>query len=90
MATTTQTSESLIGSLCREMAHLRQSWRLLNGHLNTCCDTRLRLRLSQEATRLQCRRQEIQRLAGTLAGLPLHDPLGAAFLVEIAGRPFPI
>lgn len=90
MATTTQTSESLIGSLCREMAHLRQSWRLLNGHLSACCDTSLRLRLGHEATRLQRRRLEIQRLARNLAGLPLRDPLGAAFLMEVAGRPFPL
>lgn len=90
LTTTTQTSESLIGSLCREMADLHQSWRLLNEHLSACCDTKLLLRLGREATRLQGRRLEIQRLARAMADLPLRDPLGAAFLLEVAGRPLPI
>jgi hypothetical protein len=89
MATTTLTSESLIGSLCREMAALRQSWQLLNGHLGACRDAQLRLRLHREAARLQRRRLDIQGLARTMARLPLRDPLGASFLLELAGRPLP-
>lgn len=89
MTTTTQPSESLIGSLCREMAALRQSWQLLNGHLSACRDAKLRLRLRREAARLQRRRLEIQRLARTMARLPLRDPLGASFLLEVAARPLP-
>ena len=89
MATTTLTSESLIGSLCREMAALRQSWQLLNGHLSSCRDSQLRQRLQREVARLQRRRLAIQGLARTMARLPLRDPLGASFLLELAGRPLP-
>lgn len=89
MTTTTQTSESLIGSLCREMAALHQSWQLLNGHLSACRDAQLHRRLRREAERLQRRRLDIQRLASTVARLPLRDPLGASFLLEVASRPLP-
>lgn len=89
MTTTTQTSDSLVGSLCREMAALRQGWQLLNGLLIECREERLLVRLGQEATRLQLRRLELQRLARALTRLPLRDPLGAAFLLELTGRPLP-
>lgn len=89
MPTTCQASDSLIGSLCREMAALRQSLQLLNGHLTTCRDAQLHLRLRREAAHLQRRRLDIQGLARTMARLPLRDPLGASFLLELAGRPLP-
>ncbi|MBW4529129.1 MAG: hypothetical protein KME02_00435 [Aphanothece saxicola GSE-SYN-MK-01-06B] len=87
--TTTTTSDSLIGSLCREMDALRQSLQQLNGHLSSCRDAQLHLRLRREAVRLQRRRRTIQGLARTMARLPLRDPLGASFLLELAGRPLP-
>jgi hypothetical protein len=86
-SSTSQASDSLIGSLCREMAALRQSWQLLNGHLSTCRDSQLRQRLGREAAHLQRRRLAIQDLARTMARLPLRDPLGASFLLELACRP---
>jgi hypothetical protein len=89
MSTTCQASDSLIGSLCREMAALRQGWLLLQGHLGVCRDAQLRLRLHREAARLQRRRLDIQGLARTMARLPLRDPLGASFLLELARRPLP-
>ena len=89
MPTTSQASDSLIGSLCREMAALRQSWQLLNRHLSTCRDAQLHLRLQREVARLQRRRLAIQGLARTMGRLPLRDPLGASFLLELASRPLP-
>ncbi len=89
MTSPTRTSDSLIGSLCREMVALRQGWQLLNGHLAACGDPQLRLRLRREALVLQRRRLAIQGLARTMARLPLRDPLGATFLLEVASRPLP-
>jgi cell shape-determining protein MreC len=86
-ATTTQPSESLVGSLCREMADLRQRWQQLAGLLGACREERLILRLRQEAERLQQRRLELQRLARQLSRLPLRDPLGVAFLLALSVRP---
>jgi ABC-type protease/lipase transport system fused ATPase/permease subunit len=86
MATTTQISDSLIGSLCRDMAAVRQSWNSLQGLLSQCRDERLRLRLGRETTRLQLRRLELQHQARAMTRLPLRDPLGAAFLLELTSR----
>jgi hypothetical protein len=87
MPTTTQPSESLIGSLCRETAGLRQRWQQLRVLLGTCREERLLLRLQGEARRLRQRRRELQGLARQLAGLPLRDPMAVAFLLELTGRP---
>jgi hypothetical protein len=87
MPTTTQPSESLIGSLCRETAGLRQRWQHLMALLGACREERLLLRLQSEARRLRQRRLELQALARHLAGLPLRDPLGVAFLLELTARP---
>jgi hypothetical protein len=87
MPTTTQPSESLIGSLCREASELRQRCQQVSELLASCREERLILRLQREARRLRLRRQELQELAGQLAALPLRDRLGAAFLLELTGRP---
>ncbi len=87
MPYTNQPSESMVGSLCREMARLRQHWQQLSGLLGECRDDRLILRLGQEAIRLQRRRLELQQLAHQVTRLPLRDPLAAAFLLEICSRP---
>ncbi|MEA5410388.1 hypothetical protein VB737_01280 [Synechococcus sp. BA-120 BA3] len=87
MATTIHTGDSLIGSLCRDMAAVRQSWQRLKGQRAACRDEGLRLRLGREARRLEQRRLELQGQARTLLRLPLRDPLGAAFLLEITSRP---
>ncbi|MCP9796318.1 hypothetical protein [Cyanobium sp. Lug-B] len=79
--------ESLIGSLCRDMAAVRQSWQRLKGQGATCRDEQLRRRLGRETHRLEQRRLELQRQARALMRLPLRDPLGAAFLMELTSRP---
>jgi hypothetical protein len=79
--------DSLIGSLCRDMAAVRQHWRRLKEQGATCRDDHLRLRLGREIRRLEQRRLELQRQARALMRLPLRDPLGAAFLLELTSRP---
>ncbi len=87
MPNTNLPSESLVGSLCREMARLRQHWHQLTGLLGESRDVRLIQRLGQEAIRLQRRHLELRQLAHQVARLPLRDPLAAAFLLEICSRP---
>ncbi|AFY28145.1 hypothetical protein [Cyanobium gracile] len=87
MATTFHTSDSLIASLCRDMAAVRQSWERLKGQGAACRDEQLRLRLGRETRRLEQRRLELQHQARALMRLPLCDPLGAAFLMELTSRP---
>ncbi len=81
------TGDSLIGSLCRDMAAVRQSWQRLKGQSSSCRDEGLQLRLGRETHRLEQRRLELLRQARELTRLPLRDPLGAAFLLEMASRP---
>ena len=87
MPATTQQSDSLVGSLCREMEGLRQSWRQLDGNLSRCREERLILRLQNEAIGLQRRQWELQLTARQLRTAPLQDPLGVAFLLELTRRP---
>ena len=87
MDATIHTGDSLIGSLCRDMAAVRQSWQRLQGQWSLCRDEGLRRRLGRETLRLEQRRLELQRKARVLLRLPLRDPLGAAFLLEITSRP---
>jgi len=87
MAATIDTGDSLIASLCRDMAAVRQSWQRLKGQRAVCRDDRLRQRLGRETSRLEQRRLELQRQARALSCLPLRDPLGAAFLLEMTSRP---
>jgi hypothetical protein len=87
MADTTHTGDSLIGSLCRDMTAVRQSWQRLRGQRAVCRDERLCQRLGRETRRLEQRHLELQQQARALVRLPLRDPLGAAFLLEITSRP---
>jgi len=81
------TSESLIGSLCREMDALRSRGCLVMGDLSRCREETLRLRLRRELQGLQHRRQELQRSLEVLRGCGLKDPVGFAFLSELVRRP---
>jgi hypothetical protein len=87
MPAITQQSDSLIGSLCREMESLRRSWRRLAGEISRCREERLILRLQLEGLALQRRQLELQQTALQLRSAPLRDPLGVDFLLELAGRP---
>jgi len=80
-------ADSLVGSLCREMAGLRQLWHQLSGLRSQCREERLLQRLSREVSRLEQRRLELQHLARQLQRLPLRDPLGVSLLLELTVRP---
>lgn len=83
-------SETLVGSLCREAARLRERWQQLQTQQRHCQEQALRQRLWVEQGRLKQRRLELQRVAGELkrSGL-LQDSLAQAFLDELIRRPLP-
>jgi hypothetical protein len=87
MHTVTPTSESLIGSLCREMDALRSRGAQVMGDLRHCRQETLRRRLRQELQGLQHRRQELRQSLEVLQGCGLSDPVGFAFLSELVRRP---
>jgi len=87
MHAATTTSESLIGSLCREMGSLRSRGAQLKGDLSRCREETLRLRLRRELQGLQQRRQELRQSLDVLRRCDLQDPVGLAFLSELLRRP---
>ncbi len=87
MAAITQPSDSLVGSLCREMDTLRRSWRHLAGDISRCREDRLLLRLQLERLVVLRRRLELQQAARQLRQARLGDPLAVEFLLELTARP---
>lgn len=82
-------SESLVGSLCREMDRLRCRWSQLQADLVRCQEEALVGRLRAEGAQLQRRRLELQQACSELARRPLQDRLALAFLTELTRRPLP-
>ncbi|MBM5804026.1 MAG: hypothetical protein FJ078_07900 [Cyanobacteria bacterium K_DeepCast_35m_m2_155] len=83
-------AESLVASLCREMAQLRERARLLIADQARCREDRLVCRLRQELQQLQRRRQELQACVRQLRRSGgLRDNLALAFLEELTRRPLP-
>ncbi|MEB3322973.1 MAG: hypothetical protein VKI81_09140 [Synechococcaceae cyanobacterium] len=80
-------SETLVGSLCRELATLRERARQLVADLGRCRDGALFSRLRDELLRLEVRRGELQRTVRGLQRGGVRDRLALAFLVELSRRP---
>ncbi len=80
-------SESLVGSLCRELFSLRERARQLGDDLARCRDGRLFCRLRRELLRLEGRRRELQHTVDGLRLGALRDRLSLDFLVELSRRP---
>ncbi len=80
-------SDSLVGSLCRELDQLRQRSRQLADALGRCRDGRLFCRLRGELLQLEGRRRELQSTIEGLKRGGLRDALSLAFLLELSRRP---
>jgi hypothetical protein len=80
-------AESLVGSLCREMAAVRERAPRLLADLRLCRDGGLCLRLRGELVGLEQRRRDLQRAVRTLEASGLRDDLALAFLRELTRRP---
>jgi hypothetical protein len=89
MHATVRTSDSVVGSLCREVDAIRQRSRVLIQAMARCQSRGLLLRLQGDLAQLQARRLELQATARTWQRRGVGDPLGMAFLIEIASRPLP-
>jgi hypothetical protein len=82
-----QMSDTVIGSLWREAAGLRQRCTQLMGAMGGCQDIRLLARLRREFAELEQRRRELLQMARAWQGRGVSEPLGLDLLVEIASRP---
>ncbi|MFO7628336.1 MAG: hypothetical protein R6W06_02235 [Prochlorococcaceae cyanobacterium] len=87
MHITLQPSDSLVGSLCREIDRLRCRWRQVRADQAHCQEEGLGRRLAAELLQLQQRRLELQAAARELQSRGLNDRLGLDFLSELTSRP---
>jgi hypothetical protein len=88
-ATTIRGSDTVIGSLCREVDVIRHRCRHILDAMRRCQDSALYCRLSKELRQLQRRRLELLETARIWKRRGVQDPLSIAFLIEISSRPLP-
>ncbi len=81
------TSETLIGSLCREVDYLRNRYSNLVQSIINSKDNCLINRLNKEKKKLERRQAEILEIAIKLKNFKIFDETSTDFLVEISSRP---
>tara|TARA_Y100001968_G_scaffold49028_1_gene39355 strand:+ start:577 stop:852 length:276 start_codon:yes stop_codon:yes gene_type:complete len=79
-------SDSLIGSLCREVEHIRNRQKRIKESLKTCLDKQLILRLNKELKEHQNRSKEILNFSQNIKHNSNRDDLCIDFLYEISNR----
>jgi hypothetical protein len=87
MPATVHISDSVVGSLCREVDGIRQRSRVLIQAMARCQSRGLLLRLRRDLAQLQERRRELLATARAWQRRGVSDPLGMAFLIELSSRP---
>ena len=87
MKVTLETSESLIGSLCREMEYIRNRYLIIKAVLKTAKDTYLKERLNLELDNLLSRKDELISVTKGLQSTSEEGNLSILFLMEICQRP---
>jgi hypothetical protein len=87
---TERCSDSLVGSLCREMEALRCRWALVVDDLSRCREESLLRRLRLELAELRRRHGGLRDSLSLLQRAGLRDRLALAFLGELVGRPLPL
>ncbi len=90
MITTLSPSDSLIGSLCREVEYARFRCANIIQSLGSTRDHNLLIRLKSEFNVLEGRRMEVLDTATSLKKTSLSNSLSINFLIEICRRPLPI
>ena len=83
-----KTSDSLIGSLCREIEFIRLRSKVINENLQNCRNKELTNRLNKEMSKLIERKISILKLSKDLKNDKLIDKLSISFLIEIINRSF--
>jgi hypothetical protein len=89
MPATVHISDSVVGSLCRDVDAIRQRSRVLIQAMARCQSSSLLLRLRRDLVQLQVRRRELLATARAWQRRGVSDPLGMAFLIELSSRPIP-
>lgn len=88
MSSTCVISDTLIGSLCREVDAIRHRSRQLALAMERCQNHCLLCRLKRELALLQQRRLTLLEMVRNWPRQGIRDPLALAFLLEMCQRPF--
>ena len=81
-------SQSLIGTMCAEVAQLQGQARALQASMAQCGDSVLLTRLQADWRCLRQRMQQLKAMTASAAMDQLSDQLSVAFLRELTGRAF--
>tara|TARA_Y100001968_G_C19327316_1_gene702418 strand:+ start:735 stop:1013 length:279 start_codon:yes stop_codon:yes gene_type:complete len=79
-------SESVVGSLCREIEYIKLRSISINKSLNNCQSILLIKRLKKELVSLSNRKESIEKISDSLMKINTEDKLSIEFLVEISKR----
>ncbi len=86
MNTSLTFSDSLIGSLCREIDYIRQRYKILSSYLITSKDEILRKSLSKEIHQLKIRRIELMKISKNFKE-EVNSSISNLLLYELCRRP---
>ena len=79
-------SDSLIGSLCREIEYIRHRHKIVSSYLMHSKDKGLRERLSNEIKQLKSRREELLDISSNFNS-QIKSGISSLFLYELCNRP---
>ncbi len=86
MSNTTYISDSIVGSLCREIEYINSRSSSINESLNNCQSRSLIKRLKQELLSLSSRLDSIKNISKSMLDKNTEDKLSIEFLNEISNR----
>ena len=79
-------SESLLGTLCRQIQWVDGQCQLLQGLIQRCVDTQLLRRLQADLVEMKVRATALDQLGRTAAMDQMSDQLSVAFYREVPRR----
>ena len=86
MHKTSSVSDSIVGSLCREIEYIKLRSSSINKSLNNCQNALLIKRLNRELNSLRDRLESIQKISTSMLYQDSNDHLSIRFLIEISKR----
>ncbi len=87
MKNTLSISDSLVGSLCREVEYLRKRYCSIMLSLENCTDNFLEERLKNEVINLVERKEELSKVCQNIVNRSNKNDLSMLFLAEVCNRP---
>ncbi len=87
MRSTLEVSESLIGSLCREIEYIRGRYKVISTLIVRSNDEILKLRLRNESSKLKERKKELELISDDIRNNYPVEEISSQFLNEVIKRP---